>query len=334
MLRFFIFISNYFTSLSSTALSYFRLHCPARMPLPLPRKNMTTPDSPFELHLTIETDNESAVPLLSEASGLSKQQIKQVMQNGAVWVSRALNQSSGAGKNTRRLRRAKKALAPGDELHMYYDSAIQATEPKTPLTIATENTYSVFFKPAGMYSQGSKWGDHCAINRWVERDLDKPAFIVHRLDKAATGLILIAHSKAMAAALAGLFQERAVEKCYRARVHGKFPDTALLFDTPIDDRDAHSTASLIKYDDQDDSSLLEVSIETGRKHQIRRHLSEAGYPIVGDRLYGSGTQSNLSTDLKLVAVSLAFICPESGEQKAFVVPRDLMPAAIAATGSN
>ena len=309
----------------------FPLHYPAPTPLLLPRKNMTTPDSPFELHLTVETDNESAVPLLAEASGLSRQQIKQVMQNGAVWVSRTENSNSGAGKNTRRLRRAKKALTPGDELHMYYDSTIQTTEPKTPQTIATENSYSVFFKPAGMYSQGSKWGDHCAINRWVERQLDKPAFIVHRLDKAAAGLILIAHSKTMAAALARLFQERAVEKRYRALVHGKFPNTPLLLDTPIDEREARSTATLIKYDDQDDSSLLEVSIETGRKHQIRRHLSGAGYPIVGDRLYGTNTQSDLNLDLKLMAVSLAFVCPESGKQKLFCVPRDLIPSAMDAS---
>lgn len=285
---------------------------------------MQTPDSPFEIHLLVETSEASAVTLLSEASGLSKQRIKQVMQNGAVWLSRTESHGPGAGRNTRRLRRAKKTLARGDELHLYYDSAIQSSEPKTPRTIASEDHYSVFFKPAGMPSQGSKWGDHCAINRWAERQLDKPAFTVHRLDKAAAGLILIAHTKTLAAALAKLFQQRAVDKLYRALVYGKFPDTPLLLDNPVDEREARGTASLLQYNDHNQTSLLEVIIETGRKHQIRRHLSDAGYPIVGDRLYGSDTLNHQGTDLQLMAVSLGFAHPESGEQVLYSVPNALM----------
>ena len=285
-------------------------------------------DSPFEIHLSVEAADASAVTLLSEASGLSKQRIKQVMQNGAVWLSRVEGHGSSAGKNTRRLRRAKKALACGDELHLYYDSAIQATEPKTPHTIASENHYSVFFKPAGMPGQGSKWGDHCAINRWAERQLDKPAFTVHRLDKAAAGLILIAHTKTMAAALANLFQQRAMDKHYRALVHGKFPDTPLLLDSPVDERKARSMASLLQYNDHNQTSLLEVVIDTGRKHQIRRHLSGAGYPIVGDRLYGSDTRDNKETDLQLMAFSLRFINPDSGEQVLYSVPKALISKAL------
>ncbi len=51
--------------------------------------------------------------------------------------------------------------------------------------------------PYGMLSQGSKWSDHCTIARFAQQHLtpERPVFIVHRLDRAATGLILIAHSK-------------------------------------------------------------------------------------------------------------------------------------------
>jgi len=103
----------------------------------------------FELHLPVSDESESAITLLATASGLSKQNIKQVMQNGAVWLSH--------NGNTRRLRRAKHKLHSDDELHLYYDLAIQSTVPPVPQLIADEGDYSVWYKPQGMYSQGTKW---------------------------------------------------------------------------------------------------------------------------------------------------------------------------------
>ncbi|RKZ94879.1 MAG: RNA pseudouridine synthase, partial [Gammaproteobacteria bacterium] len=63
-----------------------------------------------------------------------------------------------------------------------------------------------------------------------------------------------------------------------------------------------------------DRSLLDVTIETGRKHQIRRHSAELVYPVVGDRLYGKEGDTE---DLKLTAYFLAFECPYSHTQKSF-----------------
>ena len=87
--------------------------------------------------------------------------------------------------------------------------------------------YSVWYKPYGMLSQGSKWSDHCTIARFAQKNLsnERPAFIVHRLDRAATGLILIAHSKKAAKALSSLFENRTIEsnsleKFYQIIVHG------------------------------------------------------------------------------------------------------------------
>ena len=71
-------------------------------------------------------------------------------------------------------------------------------------------------------------------------------------------------------------------------------------------------------------SIVSVRIETGRKHQIRRHLAELGHPVVGDRLYGDGAGGEGGeggADLQLVAVYLGLECPESGQWVQFSLPR-------------
>ncbi len=279
----------------------------------------------FEIHYSVETNGESAVTVLSAASGLSKQKTKKVMQNGAVWLSRH--------NNTRRLRRAKKELTIGDELHLYYDATIQAIKPEAPTFIADEMNFSVMFKPPGMFSQGTKWGDHCAINRWLEQHLDRPTFVVHRLDKAASGLMILAHTKKAAAALSALFQQRRIQKHYRVLVRGGFSESPVLLDSEIDGRDARSRASLIKYNGEANTSLLKVDIETGRKHQIRRHLSEVGHPVIGDRLYGQAGKGNeepngRAENLQLMAIGLSFEDPGTGEQRDFSVPDALIPESM------
>ena len=280
----------------------------------------------FELHIPVAVEGESVVALLTSASALSKQSVKRAMQNGALWLTR--------DRNTRRVRRVKQTLHTGDELHFYFDKAIQLTRPESAQVIADEGRYSVLFKPRGMYCQGSKWGDHCTINRWAEHYFDRPAFIVHRLDRAASGLILIAHQKQTARALSGLFEQRLIKKSYRALVHGEFSSEPLCLDGAIDGRNALSKVALLDYDQQGDRSLLEVEIETGRKHQIRRHLAEAGYAIVGDRLYGkqistSGEDGN-EEDLQLIAEHLAFTMPDSDEEKSYSLPEDLIPDSMKA----
>ena len=269
---------------------------------------MSASRDPFETHVIVETPGETPTDLLQRATGLSKQRIKLAMTQGAVWITR--------GRNTRRLRRAKRALQAGDEIHLYYDAGILAEIPPEPTLIADLGGYSVWCKPCGMRSQGSKWGDHCTLVRWAERHLqpERPAFTVHRLDRAANGLMLVAHAKGMAAALSTLFRNRQVEKHYLALVAGDFSGqpAPLRVEQPIDGRDAVSEFSLREVCDDGRRSLVNVRIETGRKHQIRRHLAESGYPVVGDRLYGKGQENDL--DLQLTAVMLSFPCPVKGER--------------------
>jgi tRNA pseudouridine32 synthase/23S rRNA pseudouridine746 synthase len=262
----------------------------------------------IESHVVVESPEQNTLDLLQQASELSKQRIKFAMTQGAVWLTR--------GGHTQRLRRAKRKLREGDELHLYYDEEILAEVPAEPALVADVGDYSVWNKPYGLRSQGSKWGDHCTVARWAERHLqpERTAFTVHRLDRAANGLILVAHSKSTATALAKIFQSRKVEKRYLALVAGDFSGqpNPLRVVQPIDDRQAVSEISLEQVDPDKKHSLVEVRIETGRKHQVRRHLADLGYPVVGDRLYGTG--ENDGVDLQLTAYLLAFRCPVSGEK--------------------
>jgi len=230
------------------------------------------------------------------------------MTQGAVWLTR--------DGHTQRLRRAKRKLRAGDELHLYYDEDVLAETPPEPILVADVGEYSVWNKPYGLRSQGSKWGDHCTVVRWAERNLspERPAFTVHRLDRAANGLILVAHSKSMAAALSQVFRSRKVEKRYLALVAGDMSDIPdpLRVDKPIDDKSAVSEVQFLELSDDKTQSLVEVRIETGRKHQVRRHLADLGHPVIGDRLYGSGEDDDV--DLQLTAFLLAFRCPVSGRK--------------------
>lgn len=272
-------------------------------------------DEPQEFHLSITTP----VPLidaLASASGYSKQAIKGFMHKGALWLSR--------GKHTRRLRHAKTQLNSGDELHLYINHAVlEAVVPAAQL-LADEGAYSIWYKPYGMLSQGSKWGDHCTISRWAETQLQpqRPAFIVHRLDRATSGLIIIAHSKKVAQQFSSLFESRQLEKKYHAVVVGDFSQQPKPYTVrePVNAKAACSHFYHLAYSAEKNHSLVDVSIETGRKHQIRQHLAHSGFAIVGDRLYGESHSQNL----QLCAYSLAFCCPVSGSQQHYQLPEALM----------
>ncbi len=255
------------------------------------------------------------------ATGFSSQKIKEIMAKGAVWLSRP------DSRQPSRIRRVKKTVTPGMTLHLYFDDTVLRQEPAGARLIADESAYSIWYKPYGMYSQGTRWGDHCTVYRWVEQHLNpqRAAYTVHRLDRAANGLMIIAHRKRIAAAFTGMFEKRVIEKRYRAIVHGQIPDaaTSIPIRTEIDGRSAVSHVQSLQFQPQLKRTLVEVLIETGRKHQIRRHLAEIGYPIVGDRLYSNREDPE---DLQLSAHYLSFPCPVSKIRQEYTVPKELVLA--------
>jgi len=285
----------------------------------------------FELHIDIESSQSTVVAEISKHCqvnqySLSNAQIKQAITKGALWLSR--------GKSTLRLRKVKKQLAPLDKLHFYFDEKVLAQTPDKAVLIQDLHDYSIWYKPYGMLSQGSKWSDHCTIARWAETQLtpQRPAFIVHRLDRAASGLIIIAHSKKAAQGFSRIFEQHQLDKYYQVIVHGQLnsendSSNPIIIESDIDDKSAKSIVSILDYHPESNTSLLQVKIETGRKHQIRKHVASINYPVVGDRLHGNQSinyPDNLN--LQLCAVSLAFGCPLSNEHKNFDLPDELKPS--------
>jgi len=144
---------------------------------------------------------------------------------------------------------------------------------------------------------------------------------VHRLDKSANGLIILAHKKTVAAKFSKMFENREVQKKYRVVIEGELtfsnlPENSLPceINNMQDDKRAISEILSFEYDSINSQTTVELKIKTGRKHQIRRHFSSLGYPVAGDRLYGA---SNLNVDLQLSSVELAFICPITSMQKKY-----------------
>jgi len=157
--------------------------------------------------------------------------------------------------------------------------------------------------------------------------------IVSRLDAPVTGLVVIARTSKAAGRLSEAFRERRVKKLYRAIVSGVPDPTAETLEHFLrkDERHrrVHTTHAdcpdaqlarlryhVLSHDDK--SSLVEVELETGRKHQIRVQLAKVGHPIVGDRKYGSAEK--FPTGIALHASKLELSHPVREEWMNFSAP--------------
>lgn len=142
----------------------------------------------------------------------------------------------------------------------------------------------------------------------------------HRLDNPTTGLLLTAKTRNVQIKLNHGFENRVIQKTYLAVVHGNAPDE-ITISAEVEDKPAITRVISLNHfhNKYGEFTLIEAEPKTGRTHQIRIHLSEKGFPIVGDDLYGK-KEAGDNKGLFLAATGLKFIHPVSGEALNFTLP--------------
>jgi tRNA pseudouridine32 synthase/23S rRNA pseudouridine746 synthase len=251
------------------------------------------------------------VDLLAQRSGLSKMRIKDAIDKGAVWLKRG-------HRKPQRIRRVTELLAAGDRITLNYDEKILATQPPAAHCMDDRVSYSVWFKPAGLMVEGSRFGDHATLARQVELHFPKRrCFIIHRLDREASGLMLVAHKPSAAARLSELFQQREIVKEYLIEVRGdlRTQGTDTPIDLALDGKACVTDYEILAYLPEQDATRVRVMPQTGRYHQIRRHFAAIGFPVLGDPKYGQHNSD--PRGLRLTATRLSFQCPWTGETMDF-----------------
>lgn len=158
-------------------------------------------------------------------------------------------------------------------------------------------------KPAGLPSQAPKGGGDNVHDRL--RAAEGYAALHHRLDAAASGLLLVGIDRAVNAALALAFRTHAIARTYLAIGCGEA--TGGVWDRPVEGKSARTGVEVLGRGGG--RSALRLRPETGRKHQLRVHAALAGLPLLGDRVYGGDPAERLA----LHAAGLAFVHPATGE---------------------
>ena len=199
--------------------------------------------------------------------------------------------------------------------------------------VHSDDSLLVLNKPAGLLAVPGRGEDKqdCLSRRVQQRYPD--ALIVHRLDMATSGLMLMARGQAMQTALAKLFENRKIHKNYVAVVDGSMPASAgwQLIDLPIaldwpnrplriihaNGKPSQTRWCARHYDAAANTTRVELEPITGRSHQLRVHLQALGHPILGDALYAPAEVQAKASRLLLHACTLQFLHPANGENVIF-----------------
>jgi tRNA pseudouridine32 synthase/23S rRNA pseudouridine746 synthase len=258
---------------------------------------------------------------LMKITPLTPKELGDVASKGGVWI-----QKQGKGK-IKRIRVLKETVFPDDVLYVNYDSKVLALPEIQHLDCVYEDhNYGIWVKPAGVVPQGSETSDHASVLRYVEKIKNKEVYLVHRLDRETLGLMIVAYHSKAAGLLSALFQRHEIKKSYRAIVLGKMMEGHReTITASLDDKEAITHLEVLSSGEK--TSLLQVRIETGRFHQIRRHLDHIGHPIMGDPKYGKGNKNK--EGLMLVADKLSFIDPWSKRLQEFSLDLSLAPHFLA-----
>ncbi len=180
--------------------------------------------------------------------------------------------------------------------------------PKRISILWQDADYLIINKPAFLLTNASDKSVEAMLQK---QEKNKTICAVHRLDKETSGCVIFAKSAEAKAAMIPLFKGRDIMKIYRAITIGSFPKTWNEIRTDIEG--FMSTTRVKTLDSNKYTSYLELRIETGRTHQIRRHLADKRYPVLGDKKYaGTGNELSLAQSRQMLhAYRLIFPHPKT-----------------------
>lgn len=227
-------------------------------------------------------------------------------------------------------------LKPGDEVGILSNKASKIKMALTGMKIVHEDEdIIVIDKDPGVLSMAGKNPNepnaYRQLNEYVKAHNPKNhIFIVHRLDRDTSGVMIFAKSEEVQQKLQNNWTDAVKLRLYTAVVEGNVRkkegtikswitenDAMRVYSTPYDDGGKLAITHYEKIDGSDDYSLLEVELETGRKNQIRVHLQDIGHPIVRDKKYGAKT--NPLKRIGLHATTLEFLHPRTDKLVRYTV---------------
>lgn len=245
-------------------------------------------------------ENQPLQDFLAERLGLSRNRAKAILDERQAFV------------NGRRVWMTKHQLKKGDIVEVMIPPQKSKPSAPRPVILFQDNEYLVVNKTPGRLSNGPD-----SLEADLQSMMNQPRLqAVHRLDRDTSGCILIARSKTAFDQAVDLFKEQRIIKVYHALAAGNITDRDRRIEYALDGEPA--VTHLHRVDSNPLATHLKVKIETGRTHQIRKHLAYIGHPVLGDRTYsGRGAIPEEFREIgrqMLHAASLTFESPFTKEK--------------------
>lgn len=229
----------------------------------------------------------------------------------------------------KRIKVASRKVRPGQTLDAHLGGAFERalsegpneTPPELPVLFEDESLV-VVDKPARMLSAPTPESDRGNLKYFLERTRPE-LFVVHRLDLQTSGVMLFAKTARANRVLAETFRKHDLERRYSVFVRGSYPVERETLNYPLSGKACTTHVEVIERNAE--FSRLKATLETGRTHQIRKHLTRRGYPVLADPRYGrSSDSSRRSSDapprLALHAEHLGLRHPEADRRMVFEAP--------------